>query len=123
VSVPRVAELPTCQKMPSSIPSFGPRLINLNQRVAGGRERAPDLENPERIVVALSIEGECSGQLSRRIKAINAGCECDSAQILTRQVGIERHACQAVVCGGEIALSLGGDPITGVYGASGHEAR
>ena len=41
---------------------------HVDNRVACGRERAPDLENEERIGVALGVESECSRQLSRRRK-------------------------------------------------------
>ena len=58
--------------------------------------------NPKCIVVALGVELECSRQLSRRVKTIDARRERESTQILTSQVAGERHVCQTVVRSGVI---------------------
>lgn len=87
----------------------------LNHRTACGRERAPYLKNPERIVVALGVESECSRQLSRARKKIDARRERESTQVLTSQVRSGRHGCQTIVRSGEINLSLRRDRISLVY--------
>ena len=79
VAVSSVAELPTCQ----NTLQLGPPLTNINRRVGGGRERASDLENEDRIGVALDIEREFPCQLSRCVKTIDARREGKSTQIQT----------------------------------------
>jgi len=65
----------------------------VNQRAACGRERAPYLENEDRSGVALGVERECSRQLSRRRKTIDAWRERHSTQILTSQIVSAGLAC------------------------------
>jgi len=45
---------------------------HVNRRGACGRERTPYLENEDRIGIACEVESECSCQLSRRAKLIDA---------------------------------------------------
>jgi hypothetical protein len=61
-----------------------------NRRTAGGRERAPNLDNEARIAVTPRIQSEYSRQLSRRTEGIDACRERETTQILTGQILIGR---------------------------------
>ena len=87
----------------------------LNARGAGGGQRAADIEDEDRIGVALSIEREGPGQLSRGIEAIDARYERLASQVLTRQVLRDRHARQRIVGGRVVRLSLLCDCIARMY--------
>src|SRR5205807_7416478 len=61
---------------------------------------------PEGVIIALGVEGECTRQLRRAIKMIHARFKHEPAQILSSQVEIKRHVCQAVVRRSIVALGL-----------------
>ena len=95
--------------------TVGTGIDHHHRRGACGRERAPNLENPVRIVEAFGVERECSRQLGLRVELIDARRERESTQIVARQVGGDRHGCQTVVSGGIISLRLLRDGVCGVY--------
>ena len=106
VLVPRVAELPTCQNTPSSEPPLEPKLITDTDEALAVVSELPIWKTQNALLAPCGVERECSRQLSRRVKMIDARHERESAQILTRQVAGDRHACQTVVRGGVINLRL-----------------
>ena len=110
LAVPKVAELPTCQ----NTLQLGPPLLKTTDEFGCGRQRAPYLENEDRIGVALDVEGELSRQLRRRVETVDARREGESAQILTSQIDIACLAGKRVVRNRDIALRLLCDRITGV---------
>ena len=60
--------------LPKDIGTFT-AIVENNRGVARRCQRGRDLENEDRIRIALVIESECSGQLCRRCKAIHSRCQ------------------------------------------------
>ena len=103
--------------------AIGTEIDHLNRRVAGGRQRAADLEDPVGVVAALGVEREGSRQLGRRVEMIDARHQRESTEIVTGQVTRERHARQTNVRRGGIDLRLLCDGIRLVYGSRDRDAR
>ena len=98
----------------ADLPIHGARITVIDhhhRRAAGGRDRAPDLENELRIGVALRVESQCSRQLGRSGKSIDTRRERQSTQILSSQVEVSRSAGEIVERDGDITLSLSRDRI------------
>jgi len=93
----------------------GTGIDNKNGRGAGGRERAPDLENDVLIGKALEVECKLSRQLRRGVVCIDVRYQRLSTQALAGQVAIRCQARQIVVGCQGIGLSPHRNGVRVVY--------
>ena len=81
----------------------------------------PTLKMKTELGLPCPFKREGPGQLSRRIEAIDACCKRFASQVLTCQVLRDRLACQHIVGGRVIHLSLLCDCIARMYRAADHD--
>ena len=84
---------------------------HVDSGAAGRDEGAADLEDEDRVGIALRVQCEGSGQLRGVIEGVNARREHQAAQVLTGQVCGGRPARQHIVSGRKIHLSLARESI------------